>query len=245
MNLDPLTMESVLYQGSHNANVGAHGRERNLILIIGARSHSVRRLTDVEPAYDFEHQIAAFMVRVSGVQEILKFGIHLEPPVSVSVILVAHSIGLSPGRRIHNLPGYRSALLMHDQTVRVVDVIPQSVITGTRRRGRRRSWRRWWNGRSWRNADKLRPDPTNQIVLSPNMIETTVRGRVNQSQPGTLGEMVEHGARGRGVAAKNDIPSRGCLLRPQSARASKQEEQPDRGSPENDLHGVLRTQEAK
>src|SRR6266567_2158267 len=185
------------------------------------------------------------MVRVSGVQEILKFGIHLEPPVSVSVILVAHSIVLSPGGRIHNLPGYRAALLMHDQTVRVVHVIPQSIITGTRRRGRRRSWRRWWNGRSWRNADKLRPDPTNQIVLSPNMIETTVRGRVNQSQPGALGEMVEHGARCRRVAAKNDIPSRGRLLRPQSARANKQEEQPDRGSPENDLHGGLRTKEAK
>src|SRR6266704_3381209 len=77
------------------------------------------------------------------------------------------------------------------------------------------------------------------------MIETTVRGRVNQSQPGTLGEMVEHGARGRRVTAKNDIPSRGRLLRPQSARANKQEEQPDRGSPENDLHGVLRTKEAK
>src|SRR6266567_4145395 len=36
------------------------------------------------------------------------------------------------------------------------------------------------------------------------MIETTVRGRVNQSQPGALGEMVEHGARGRRVAAKNN-----------------------------------------
>src|SRR6266487_3753225 len=155
MNLDPLTMESVLHQGSRDANVGANGRERDVILVIGARSHSVRRLTDLEPAHDFEHQIAAFMVRVSGVQEILKFGIHLEPPVSVSIVFVADSIVLSPRGRIHNLPGYRSALLMHDQTVRVVDVIPQSVITGTRRRGRRRSWRRWWNGRSWRNADVL------------------------------------------------------------------------------------------
>ncbi len=152
MNLDPLTMESVLHQGSHDANVGANGRERDVILVIGARSLGVR-LSHGKPAHDFEHQIAAFMVRVSGVQETLKFGIHLEPPVSVSIILVADSIRLSPGGRIHNLPGYRSALLMHDQTVRVVDVIPQSVVTGTRRRGRRRGWRRWWNGRSWRNAD--------------------------------------------------------------------------------------------
>src|SRR5712691_6774888 len=104
MDFDPLTMESVLHQGSHDANAGANGRERNLILIIGARSHSVRRLTDVKSTHDFEHQIAAFMVRVSGVQEILKFGIHLEPSVSVSVIFVADSIGLSPGGRIHNLP---------------------------------------------------------------------------------------------------------------------------------------------
>src|SRR5713101_266520 len=155
MNLDPLTMESVLHQGPHNPNVGAHSGERDLILIIGARSHSVRRLTDVKPTHDFEHQIAAFMVRVSGVQEILKFGIHLEPPVSVSVVFMADYIGLSPGGRIHNLPCYRIALLMHDQAVRVVDVIPQSVITGTRRRGRRRSWRRWWNGRSWQNGDVL------------------------------------------------------------------------------------------
>src|SRR6266852_3059490 len=154
MNLDPLTMESVLHQGSHDANVGAHGRERNLILIIGAGSLGVR-LSHGKPAHDFEHQIAAFMVHVSGVQEILKFGIHLEPPVSVSIAFVADSIVLSPGGRIHNLPGHRSALLMHDQTVRVVHVIPQSVITGARRRGRRRSWRRWWNGRSWRNADEL------------------------------------------------------------------------------------------
>ena len=113
MNLDPLTMESVLHQGSRDANVGANGRERNLILIVGARSLGVR-LSHREPAHDFEHQIAAFMVRVSGVQEILKFGIHLEPPVSVSIILVADSIVLSPGGRIHNLPGYRSALLMND-----------------------------------------------------------------------------------------------------------------------------------
>src|SRR6266571_5072526 len=97
MNLDPLTMESVLHQGSHDANVGAHSGERDVILVIGACSHSVRRLTDVKSAHDFEHQITAFMVRVSGVQEILKFGIHLEPPVSVSIILVADSIGLSPG----------------------------------------------------------------------------------------------------------------------------------------------------
>src|SRR6266700_2827667 len=143
MDFDPLTMESVLHQGSHDANVGANGRERDVILVIGAGSLGVR-LSHGKPAHDFEHQIAAFMVRVSGVQEILKFGIHLEPPVSVSVVLVAYSIVLSPGGRIHNLPGYRAALLMHDQTVRVVHVIPQSVITGTRRR---------WNGRSWRNAD--------------------------------------------------------------------------------------------
>src|SRR5213594_1768947 len=143
MNLDPLTMESVLHQGSHDTNVGAHSGERDVILVIGARSHSVRRLTDVKLAHDFEHQITAFMVRVSRVQEILKFGIHLEPPVSVSIVLVADYIGLSPGGRIHNLAGYRGTLLMHDQTVRVVDVIPQSVITGARRRGRRRSWRRW------------------------------------------------------------------------------------------------------
>src|SRR6266567_7963416 len=114
MNLDPLTMESVLHQGSRDANVGAHSRERDVILVVGARSHSVRRFTDVKSAHDFEHQIAAFMVRVSGVQETLKFGIHLEPPVSVSIILVADSIGLSPGGRIHNRSGYRSALLMHD-----------------------------------------------------------------------------------------------------------------------------------
>src|SRR6266568_7625169 len=154
MNLDPLTMESVLHQGSHDANVGAHRGERNLILIIGACSLGVR-LSHREPAHDFEHQIAAFMVRVSGVQEILKFGIHLEPPVSVSIVFVADSIGLSPGGRIHNRSGYGTALLMHDQTVRVVDVLPQSIITGTRRRGRRRSWRRRWNGRSWRDADIL------------------------------------------------------------------------------------------
>jgi len=123
MNLDPLTVESVLHQGSHDANVGANGRERNLILIVGAGSLGVR-LSHREPAHDFEHQIAAFMVRVSGVQEILKFGIHLEPSVSVSIVFVADSIVLSPGGRIHNLPGYRAALLMHDQTVRVVDVIP-------------------------------------------------------------------------------------------------------------------------
>src|SRR5260370_21688686 len=70
MNLDPLTMESVLHQGSHNANVGAHGRERDVILVIGARSLGVR-LSHREPTHDFEHQIAAFMVRVSGVQEAL------------------------------------------------------------------------------------------------------------------------------------------------------------------------------
>src|SRR5260370_4748954 len=154
MNLEPLAMESVLHQGSHDTNVGAHRGERNLIVIVGSRSLGVR-LSHGKPAHDFEHQIAAFMVRISRVQEILKFGIHLEPSVSVSIILVAHSIGLSPGSRIHNLPSYRSALLMHDQTVRVGDVIPQSVITGTRRRGRRWRWRTWWHRRSWRNADVL------------------------------------------------------------------------------------------
>src|SRR5260370_41511038 len=135
MNLEPLAMESVLHQGSHDTNVGAHRGERNLILIVGARSLGVR-LSHGKPAHDFEHQIAAFMVRVSAVQETLKFGIHLEPPVSVSIILVAASITLSPGGLTHNLPGYRSALLMHDQTVRGVDVIPQRVITVPRRRGR-------------------------------------------------------------------------------------------------------------
>src|SRR6266700_6861552 len=95
MNLDPLTMESVLHQGSHDANVGANGRERNLILIVGARSLGVR-LSHGKPAHDFEHQIAAFMVRVSGVQETLKFGIHLEPPVSVSIVFVVDYVARTP-----------------------------------------------------------------------------------------------------------------------------------------------------
>ena len=87
MNLHPLGVKRTWHIDSNNADVRAHVRNRDLVLIAVGRclgiSLSHRVLAD-----DFEHQVSALVAMVSGVQQILELGIHFEPPVGVSVCFV-------------------------------------------------------------------------------------------------------------------------------------------------------------
>jgi hypothetical protein len=123
MNFHPMRVKSVLHIGSHYANMRAHRRELDLILVSLARRLGIR-LSHREPAYDFEHQVATLITNISGVQEILKLGIDVEPSVRVSILLVTDPIDPLATARIHNGSGHSYALLIHDKPLRMVDVTP-------------------------------------------------------------------------------------------------------------------------
>ena len=190
MNLHPLGMKGVLHVGSHYANVGAHGRYRDVIREALARRLGIC-LSDREPAYDFEHQVAGFIAHVSGVQEIQKFRVRFEPSVRISVRLVTNSIRLFTMGRVHGCTGHRGTLVLYDEALRMVDMIPQAGVT----------LRVWWLGSGWcsgsscgcgrcrrglRKADISGEDPANLVVLGPNVIEAAVWTGIHQRHPSAL-----------------------------------------------------------
>jgi hypothetical protein len=97
-------VEGVLDVGAQDANVRADGREHDVVRVALARGFGVG-LSDRVFANDFEDQVAAFSADVSGVHEILKFRVQLEPAVSVAILLVPDSIRLFAGGGIHKRPG--------------------------------------------------------------------------------------------------------------------------------------------
>jgi hypothetical protein len=78
----------------------------------------------VELTYDFENQIPALIAHVSGVQEILERRVHIKPAVRIAVCFVPYSVRFLANRRVHNGARYGNALLLHDEALRVIDVIP-------------------------------------------------------------------------------------------------------------------------
>jgi hypothetical protein len=69
------------------------------------------------------------VTHISGVQKMLKLGVDVEASVRVSILLVADSIAPFAATGIHNGSGHRYALLIHDEPLRMVDVIPKAGIT--------------------------------------------------------------------------------------------------------------------
>jgi hypothetical protein len=123
MNFHPVRVKGVLHIGSYYANVRAHCRDLDLILECPARRLGVR-LSHREPAYDFEHQVATLVTHISGVQRMLKLGVDVEPSVRFSILLVADPIAPFATAGIHNGSGHSYALLIHDEPLRMVDMIP-------------------------------------------------------------------------------------------------------------------------
>ena len=171
MNFHPLGMKSILHVDSNDANVRAQGRKVDLVLVVGTCLHSIclsyRILAD-----DFEYQVSALVAVVSRIQETLVCGVHFKPAVGVSIRFVTDTVGLPAIGCVHDGPCYRDTLLMNDKTLRVIHVTPQAVVAlAAWRRLDRRSWGS--DGR-WRNADGVREDPTNHILLCIDVIVAVV-----------------------------------------------------------------------
>jgi hypothetical protein len=129
MDLHPLGMVRVLHICSHDAHVGPYRWNLDRAVVgLGTRCLSVR-LSHVEFTDDLEHQIPALIAHVSGIQEIRELSVHVEPSVGVTVPFMPDSIRLPAVRCVHDSPRYGDALLFHDEALRMVDVIPQGVIT--------------------------------------------------------------------------------------------------------------------
>src|SRR6266852_722400 len=171
MNFVPFRVKSILHISSHYSNVGACRRQRDMICIALTRRLGIL-LSHRKPTHDFEHQVPLLITDVPVVKKILKLRVHIKPAVRVSVALVTHPVGFLTSGRVNNFSCHSNALLFHDQAVRMVNMVPQAGIALSV--GRWSWWRRgWWRG--WRDFDELRPDPANQVVLGPDMVEATVR----------------------------------------------------------------------
>jgi hypothetical protein len=64
MNFIPLTVESILDISADDADMRAHGRQRDLVCEALTCGFSVR-LGYWEPADNFEYQVATFIVQIS------------------------------------------------------------------------------------------------------------------------------------------------------------------------------------
>src|SRR5260370_17675401 len=147
------------------------------------------------------------------------------------------AIRLSAGGCIHNRSCHSDTLLMHDQPVGMVDVVPQAgIATGLWGGSANGVWR--W-GRSRRKAHINRQNPADLVMLCLNMIEAAVRGRLHQHQPVAFGEMCDDRGRFRRITPKDDSTFCRGLLCPGKARAQSQQQDPQHGSPECDSHSLL------
>jgi hypothetical protein len=116
-------VKRVLHQSADDANMRAYSGNIDLIGETLTRGLGVG-LSYRELADNFEHQVAAFITYVSRVKQILKLRIQFEPSVSVAIGFMADSVWFRSVGGVNKCSGHRNALLLHDQTSRVIDMRP-------------------------------------------------------------------------------------------------------------------------
>src|ERR1700730_7445111 len=124
----PFSVKGVLHQSTNDANARADSGQLHLIgeaLTRGLRVGLSYRVF----AHDFKHKVSAFVTYVSCVKQIHKLGIQFEPSVSVAIGFMADAIWLLTIRGVNHYAGHRDARLLHDQTGRVIDMRPQTIVT--------------------------------------------------------------------------------------------------------------------
>ena len=123
---NPFSVKRVLHQRTNDANTRA---DRGQIDGIGeALTPGLGvGLSYREFAHDFKHQVPAFVAYVSRVKQIRKLGIQFEPSVRVAIGFMADSIWLLAIRGVNHYAGHGNALLLHDQTGRVIAMRPQTI----------------------------------------------------------------------------------------------------------------------
>ena len=84
-------------------------------------------LYHLEVTDEFKDQVPTFVGCVPGIEKIPELRINLQPAMCVPVALVPHTIGPVCGlvrSRVHDHAGYGDAVLLDDQTLRFVDMLP-------------------------------------------------------------------------------------------------------------------------
>src|SRR5260370_7945368 len=109
---------------------------------------------------------------------------------------MAHAIRLSSSGCIHDRSRHSDALLMDDQPVGMVDVVPQAVIAAGVWRYKGRRWRWRWR-RSRRKAHVNRQNPADLVLLRLHIIKTTIPGPLHHHHPVALINIYDHAHRFR------------------------------------------------
>ena len=123
MYLHPFSVKRILNQRSDDSDMRSYSGD--IYLIRKSLAPRLRvSLLNWEFANQFEYQIAVLGAQISRIKQVLELGVQFEPPVSVAIGFVADSIRSLPIRGINNRARDRDALLLHDQTTRMVDVRP-------------------------------------------------------------------------------------------------------------------------
>jgi len=127
-----------------------------------------------EFAHDFKDKVPAFVTNVSCVKQVHELGIQFEPSMSVAIGFVADSVWFGATCGVNNFTGHRNTLLLHDQTGRVIDMGPQTIVA-------LRAWCGIYSKCGIRgNGNKSRQNPTDLIVFSPDMVVAAICGCINQ-----------------------------------------------------------------
>src|SRR6266700_3017365 len=129
MNLVPLLVILFPHERPRDRDMGADRWDRRAVGESHAGGLGIR-LRDLIVADDLEHEIAAFVRSVPGVDEIGELRIDLQPAVRITVALMSNAVRLMMRLMLgcgHARTRYRDSVLQYDQPRRMVSVLTQSV----------------------------------------------------------------------------------------------------------------------
>jgi len=87
-----------------------------------------------ELADDLEDEISALVVHVSSIKQTLELWIDLQPAVSIPIGLMADAVRLTTVCCVNDSSRNGNARLLYDQSMRLVNVLPQSIVALRSRR---------------------------------------------------------------------------------------------------------------
>ncbi len=124
MNFHPLRVVRVTYIRTHNPYMRADWRKYDCSLVVFTRRFCISLCWWHEFTDNLENEISTLIVHISRVEKILKLGIHLQPAVSIAILLMADAVRFTTVGRVNNDASDREARLLNDQTVGIIDVSP-------------------------------------------------------------------------------------------------------------------------
>src|SRR5438552_15923149 len=161
--------------------------------------------------HDLEHEIAAFVRPIAGVDQARELRIDLQPPVGVAVRLMTHAVGLVVRLArggVDDHARYGDTVLLHEQARRMVDALPQAVPTPYHARRARDAGAGGKRRRERGDAHPYltAPDVTLFAGARAAVVVPALGGRFEQGQ-GRLGRCQEPQGRvlARGIGAQVDV----------------------------------------